>query len=250
VLDELAPALSRYPDLIIANSIAGQRHAIERGYPARKVTVVSNGIDVERFASCLDARRRFRHRWRIGAEDKVIGVVGRLDPIKDHATFLRAAAIVADARSDVRFACVGDGPDDYTVTVRRLAVRLGLRDRAVWIPSQTDMAAVYNGLDVLCSTSRSEGFPNVVAEAMACGVPCIVTDVGDSARVVGSHGAVIGVADVRALADGIHTVLETPARALAQAAIARRAWIASEFSLERLRDTSERALAALVAAAP
>jgi glycosyltransferase involved in cell wall biosynthesis len=249
-LDVLAPALSRLPDLIIANSIAGQRHAVERGYPAHKVTVVSNGIDVERFAPCVDARVRFRHRWRIAAEIKLIGVVGRLDPIKDHATFLQAAAIVVAARPDVRFACVGDGPDDYAIALQRLAASLGLRDRVVWIPSQADMMTVYNGLDVLCSTSRSEGFPNVVAEAMACGVPCIVTDVGDSARVVGPHGAVIGAGDVRALADCLQSVLATPVRAHAQAAIAGRAWIASEFSVDRLRHASERALASLVTQAP
>ncbi|HWF86441.1 MAG TPA: glycosyltransferase [Vicinamibacterales bacterium] len=246
MLDGLAPLLSCVPDLIIANSVAGQRHAVARGYPALKVVVVSNGIDTGRFAPCFDARTRFRHRWRIGAHDKLVGLVGRLDPIKDHATFLRAARMLTAARSDVRFACVGDGPDGYTIKLQRLAANLGLGDRIVWVPNQTDMNEVYNGLDVLCSTSLSEGFPNVVAEAMACGVPCVVTGVGDSARVVGRYGVAIPARDAQALADGIHAVLQTPVREIARIAGARRAWIASQFSLDRLLQASERALGSLL----
>lgn len=150
------------------------------------------------------------------------------------------------ARSDVRFACVGDGPDGYTIKLQRLAANLGLGDRIVWVPNQTDMNEVYNGLDVLCSTSLSEGFPNVVAEAMACGVPCVVTGVGDSARVVGRYGVAIPARDAQALADGIHAVLQTPVREIARIAGARRAWIASQFSLDRLLQASERALGSLL----
>jgi glycosyltransferase involved in cell wall biosynthesis len=246
ILDGLAPLLSRYPDLIIANSVSGQLHAVARGYPANKVVVVFNGIDTDRFSPCFQARARFRHRWGIGHGDKLVGLVGRLDPIKNHATFLRAAAMLAVARRDVRFACVGDGPDDYTQSVQWLAASLGLRDRVVWIPGQADMTAVYNGLDVLCSTSISEGFPNVVAEAMACGVPCVVTDVGDSVRVVGRHGVAVTTGDARALAEGIRVLLATPCGELARRAEARRAWIGSEFSVSRLLRASERALGSLL----
>ena len=245
-LDGIAPLLSRYPDLIVANSLAGHRHAVERGYPAHKVIVVSNGVDTERFGPCFDERMRFRNRWGVSAEEKLAGLVGRLDPIKDHATFLRAAAIVAATRSDVRFACVGDGPEGYTLALRRLAETLGLRDRIVWVPNQMDMREVYNGLDVLCSASLSEGFPNVVAEAMACGVPCVVTDVGDSTRVVGRYGVTVPSRDVRALADGIQAVLDTPKREIVRMAGARRAWIAREFSVDRLVRASERALVSLM----
>lgn len=246
ILDGLAPLLSRYPDLIVANSIAGRQHAVERGYPPEKVVVVSNGIDTARFGPCADARMHFRARWRIAPTDMLVGVVGRLDPIKDHATFLRAAGLLRTARGHVRFACVGDGPDDYVFHMRRLAASLGLRDRVVWVPNQTDMSEVYNGLDVLCSTSLSEGFPNVVAEAMACGVPCVVTDVGDSARVAGRYGIAIPPGDARALADGIRAVLDTPDRERARTASARRSWIASEFSVDRLVRSSERALVSLI----
>jgi len=246
ILDSVAPLLSRFPDLIIANSVAGRQHAVERGYPAGKVVVVFNGIDSERLGPCFDARLRFRTRLGIAPHHALVGLVGRIDPIKDHATFFRAAGMLAAKRPDVRFACVGDGAADYVQRMRRLAEAVGLEGRVVWVPGQTDMNEVYNGLDVLCSTSLSEGFPNVVAEAMACGVPCVVTDVGDSARVVGRHGVAIPTEDPSALAGQIGAVLDRPSRERARIAAAGRAWVAGEFSIDRLARASERAIAALV----
>jgi glycosyltransferase involved in cell wall biosynthesis len=241
LLDVLARLLSICPDLIIANSSAGRRHVVAAGYPARKVVVVHNGIDTDRFTPSADARARFRRQWHVPPEHALVGLVGRIDPVKDHATFLRAARILI-GRSDVRFACIGDGPEPWRHALREQAEALGLEDAVIWIPAQADMTEVYNGLDVLCSSSVSEGFPNVVAEAMACGVPCVVTDVGDSARVVGRHGRVVPAGDAYAIADGIAQLLKTPLADRARMAAANRAWISQEFSVTMLRRGSEAAI--------
>ena len=102
--------LSGIPDLIISNSHAGRDHAIARGFPAERTVVVPNGIDVARFKPDPEAGAKIRRNWGIGQKEKVVGLVGRHDPMKDHGTFLEAAAILAEQRQDIRFACVGGGP--------------------------------------------------------------------------------------------------------------------------------------------
>jgi glycosyltransferase involved in cell wall biosynthesis len=207
--------------------------------------VVSNGIDTERFAPCAASRARFRERWSIRPGEKLVGVVGRLDPIKDHATFIRAARLLAD-RDGVRFACVGDGPEPWRLTLQRLVAEHQLTARFVWVPGDADMTDVYNGLDVLCSSSLSEGFPNVIGEAMSCGVPCVVTDVGDSARLVGRHGHVVPPGDAQRMADRVQVILDTPPAELTRMAAARRAWIARQFPVGDLLRASEQAIFSLL----
>ena len=189
-------ALSRFPDLLIVNSRAGREHAIRRGYPAQKMVVVPNGIDTERFRPDPIARRRLRHEWNVSDAEQLVGLVSRLDPVKDHRTFLLAASVVAKMRADVRFVCVGDGDPEYRRAMHELVEALGLAGRVTWIAAQSDVTAVYNALDISCSSSASEGFPNAVGEAMACGVPCVATDVGDCAWLVGQPRLMIRRAHV------------------------------------------------------
>lgn len=196
--------LSRFADLIIANSYRGRDYAADYGFPEDKIVVIPNGIDTERFHPDLEARRRLRAEWGVAEDEKLVGLVGRLAPMKDHATFLEAAALLARERRDVRYVCVGEGPAGYRQELRALSARLGLKERLLWAGARKDMPAVHNALDVAASSSYDgEGFPNVVGEAMACGVPCVVTDVGDSARVVGETGVVVPPGDPRALAEGL-----------------------------------------------
>ena len=102
--------------------------------------------------------------------------------------FLQAAARIAAEYPNVRFVCVGHGAASYVAQLKELTRTLGIEDRVMWIDARPDVRAVYNALDVFCSASRSEGFPNVIGEAMACGRHCVVTDVGDSKLVVGAMG--------------------------------------------------------------
>ena len=138
----------------------------------------------------------------------MIGLVGRLDPVKGHSTFITAATLLADERKDVRFVCVGEGPQTYRIQLERLSQELGLTECLIWAGARKDMPAVYNALDIVCSPSYSEAFPNIVAEAMACGVPCVVTDVGDTAKIVGDEGIMVSPGDPHMLAKGLKTMLQ------------------------------------------
>jgi glycosyltransferase involved in cell wall biosynthesis len=241
--------LSRFPDLIIVNSQAGKEHHIAHGYCRKHMTVIPNGIDTQRFRPDREAGQRVRVEWGISDSQFLIGLVGRLDPMKDHPTFLSAAALLAKERNDVRFVCVGGGPEPYTQKMHKLAEDLGLGESLIWAGPRDDMPEVYNALDLLLlSSSYGEGFPNVVAEAMACGVPCVVTEVGDSALAVRETGVVVPPKDPQALAEGLKKLIaRSPAEraALGQAARAR---IVSEYSRARLVGRTEEALQKLLEA--
>lgn len=201
--------LARFADLIIVNSHAGKNHRVCCGYPVHKMVVISNGIDIDRFRPDPAAGRRLRTEWGVSEADKLIGVVARLDPMKDHPTFLRAAALLARQRCNVRFVCIGEGASNYREKLQALSKSIGLEERVIWAGARGDMPCVYNALDLLVSASAyGEGFSNVIGEAMACGVACVVTDVGDSAWIVGEVGRVVPPGEPRALCMAILDALQ------------------------------------------
>lgn len=226
--------LSSLPDLVIVNSQAGLNALIAGGFPVSKTRLVSNGIDCRRFRPDPGARQRVREEWGVADGEHLVGLVARFDPLKDPETFLNAAALLAAERKRSRFVCVGDGPAKITGQLRTLAQRLDLSDRMIWAGARNDMPAVYNALDVLCLSSISEGFPNVIGEAMACGVACVVTDVGDSARIVGGTGIVVPPRDPGALAEGWRRMLELSAKDRAELGDRVRSRIQEAFSIEAL----------------
>jgi glycosyltransferase involved in cell wall biosynthesis len=188
----LERALSKLPDAIIVNSEAGRAFFASRGFSPKRLFVIHNGIDTERFSRTLDGRAAVRGELGVEEVELLVGLVARLDPMKDHESFLRAAAAVAADRGDVRFLCAGGGDDARLVRLKRLGADLGLGGKVSWVGDRRDMPAIYSALDVLVLASAfGEGFPNVVGEAMACEVPCVVTDVGDSALIVGESGRVV-----------------------------------------------------------
>ncbi len=238
---------ARLADRIIANSEAGAMHHASLGYPHTRIEVIPNGIDTERFRFNAAGRDRVRNGWKVAGDSVLVGLVGRIDPMKDHATFLQAAALLAVRDERLRFVCVGGGDSGFARDIKVLATRLGLDARLVWAGPRNDMAAVYSALDIAVSSSRGEGFSNVIAEAMACGRPCVVTDVGDSARIVGDSGAVVDASDPPALADAIESMrkrLEAPGEA-ARLQAATRARIEGNYSIDSLLCLSERAFRAL-----
>jgi glycosyltransferase involved in cell wall biosynthesis len=199
---------SRFADVIIVNSEAGREYYTSSGYRADAMHVVPNGIDCLRFQPDAAARVRVRAEWGIGQQERLVGLVARLDPMKDHETFLRAAALVATEHPDVRFVCVGGGPAHLLERYRAMAAELEMDDKLVWAGVQTDMAAIYNAIDIVTlSSAFGEGFPNAVAEAMATEKLCAVTNVGDAALIVGDSGIAVPPRDPRALADAIRQLL-------------------------------------------
>jgi glycosyltransferase involved in cell wall biosynthesis len=188
----LEARLSRRPALIIANSSAGRDDAVARGMPRDRMVVVPNGIDTETVRPDPAAGRVMRRQWGISDSAFVIGMVARLDPMKDHETFLAGAADFSRLHPDARFVCVGGGPQAYRQALDRRARALGLGERVVWAGEIPDAAAVYSAFDIATlSSAFGEGFPNVVGEAMACERPVVATDVGDSAAIVDRYGETV-----------------------------------------------------------
>lgn len=215
--------LARFVDVIICNSQAGRDYYAARGYPTERMHVVPNGIDTDRFQPSQAAPRNVR----------VFGLVGRLSPMKDHATFLRAAAQVPNAR----FIIAGNGDDAYAEKMRLLAEELQVSERVSWLPAQEDMPTLYAQMDCLVNSSAfGEGFSNVIAEAMACGVPCVASDVGDSAWLVGETGRIFPAGDAEALAKLMREF--TPS-----ADTRPRERVVGEFSVQRLVQRTESLLA-------
>jgi len=216
-------------DLTIANSAAGLEHARASGYPHSRLQHVPNGIDTDEFYPDARGAAAFRQLIGIDAGVPLIGLVGRLDPMKDHENFLAAAHRLKQSVPDIRFVCAGGGPDVRRARLSEISAELGLSDRMHWVPNCNDMRGLYSALDVFCLASRyGEGFPNVLGEAMACARPCVATNVGDSALVAGVEAVIVPPGDPEALAAAIRLSLNK------QQVPEARARILSEFSIEKM----------------
>ena len=241
---KLACLLARFTDLIIVNSYAGRNYHITQGFPEEKMIVIPNGIDTERFQPNQNTGVKLREEWQIPKEKILVGLVARFDPMKDHSTFLKAAAQICQERNDIHFVCVGKGAENYTEEMHNFAENMGLAKKVIWAGACANMPAVYNSLNILVSSSAyGEGFSNVIGEAMACGVPCIVTDVGDSAWIIGNTGIVILPKNPQALVDAIKELSQKTNQENGEY-IRRR--IIIQFSITQLVNKSEEAFTKLL----
>ncbi|HEX7556226.1 MAG TPA: glycosyltransferase, partial [Leptolinea sp.] len=230
----LEDKISFWSDLIIINSYTGAKMAAARGIPEKKMMVIPNGIDTEQFHPDTAARIESRQLFKIRPEDKVVGIIGRIDPTKDHATFLKAASIVIYQIPETYFLIVGSGEKQFELKQKALSESLGLSNNVIWISSQKDLLGVYNTLDVCVSSSLGEGFSNVISEAMACEIPCIVTDVGDSAQIVGDSGYVVPSGDEQEMAAAILKMLQLPQEPRRKLGKLAREKIISQFSVQKM----------------
>lgn len=233
-VDRLQRVLSRFADRIVANSHAGRDHHVKRGFPADKMIVIPNGIDTERFRFSAQGRERMRAQWGLSEAHLVIGIVARLDPAKGYETFLQAGALLAKRHPSVRFVCVGDGSARYREKLRTLAEDLGIADSVIWAGSRDDVPDVCSAFDVVCSASYTEGFSNAIGEAMSCERPCVVTDAGDSAWILGEPDRVVPPRDASALAAACERVIAAGTQARTAMGVSGRARIVEHASVEAL----------------
>jgi glycosyltransferase involved in cell wall biosynthesis len=231
--------MARFPDLIIVNSVAALEHHLAKGFPAHKMKLIPNGIDTDYFKPDGEARSEVRAEWRIPERIRLVGTVGRLDPVKDLPVFLKAARLILDQMNDVRFVCVGSGPAAYVEQLNVLVDDLGLGESVTWTGARSDVVGVYNALDLLVSSSRAESFPNSVAEAMSCGLPCVVTDVGDSALLIADRSRVVPAQNPEALAAAIIQALQSDRAELGSQ---NRARIIENFGASHLARLTEQAI--------
>jgi glycosyltransferase involved in cell wall biosynthesis len=189
--------LSRLPDGVVFNSFAGQLSHEELGYRNKNQKVIQNGIDTHVYGTMddLGGAEKWGLKQSLGIPDHgfVITCVARFDPMKDHLTLFKAAARVLEQRSDAHFVFAGRGMTLENPALQSWMRGMQPKENLHLLGERSDIPQIYGISDLACLSSISEGFPNVIAEAMATGVPCVVTDAGDSAMMVRSTGQVVPV---------------------------------------------------------
>ena len=182
---------------------------VKVGYEKDKMLVIPNGFDTDVFHPDPESYIAVRKELGVDSDTMLVGMVGRFDPQKDHRNFFDAAKIIASRNENVCFVLCGDGIDWKNDSLVEM-VDVTIRDRVHLLGRRMDMPRIYAALDVFVLSSAGEAFPNVVGEAMACGLPCVVTDVGDARLIVDGAGIAISPGDSMALARGIQTMLDMP----------------------------------------
>lgn len=196
---------------IVYCSEASRLQHEEIGYPSRKSVYIPNGFDCLRFVPDPESRQRLRAGLGLDDDVVLVGSVARFHPIKNHIGMIQAFSSIASRHPRARLLLVGLGLSDDNEPLMQAIRRGGHEDRIILLGERDDIPQVFSALDLLVLGSRSEGFPNVLGEAMACGVPCVSTHVGDAARIVGDTGIVVPAGDDTALASATERVLSYPA---------------------------------------
>jgi glycosyltransferase involved in cell wall biosynthesis len=243
----LGACFSRYPARILYNSRTSALRHEALGYAAARRAVFPNGFDLARFAPSAEARVSVRSELGIGQEAPLVGLVARFHPQKDHRSFIQAAALFRACAPGSHFLLCGDGITwDNPPLVGWIEVT-GIRDCCHLLGRREDVPRLMAALDIGSIASSAEAFPNVIGEAMACGVPCVVTDVGDLAVIVGETGVVVPPKDPQALADGWRRLLlDMSQEDRMRLGLAARQRIVENYSLEKIVEQYERLYESLV----
>jgi glycosyltransferase involved in cell wall biosynthesis len=198
-------------------------------------TVISNGFDCDIFRPDEHTRCGIREQLGLESTSILVGMVSRLHPMKDHSGFLQAASLVFRLHPESRFLLVGKGLADGEPALTKLIKQLNLTGRVLLLGERTDTPRFTAALDIACSSSAwGEGFSNAIGEAMACGVPCVVTDVGDSAYLVRDTGVTVPPRNPDALAHAIGKLIDAGPAKRKELGMAARRRIESEFSLPKI----------------
>lgn len=226
----LLGVLSKVPRAVVHNSRAGREAHESLGFRPRRWELIPNGFDLHRFRPMPEQRVQVREEHGIPAGAPVVALVARNDPMKAHDVFLRAATLVRSSLPETHFLLAGPGVAENE-TIGALAEPLG--SHVHFAGNVGDVPRLYAGVDVAvnCST-YGEAFSNAVGEAMACGVPCVVTDVGDSADLVADSGRIVPPGNAGSLAGSIVELLTMPSAGRAALGARGRTRIEREFSIE------------------
>ena len=208
------------------------------GYPVAKSQIIPNGFNTDLFQPSSQARQDLRAELNLAANAIVIGSIARYHPMKDHANFLKAAAILLSKIPDVydvHFVLIGTQIDRRNQTLAEIIETLGIESKIHLLGERRDIVRLLPGFDIMTSASAfGEAFPLVIGEAMACGIPCVVTDVGDSAGIVGDTGKIVPPQDAGALANAWQELIELDSAARKALGTTARAKIQQLFSLKAI----------------
>jgi glycosyltransferase involved in cell wall biosynthesis len=226
--------LSRRADRICYVSHTGRRQHEAIGYPAAKGIVIPNGYAVHGLPAAPAGANALHSRLGLPDDALVFGQLARVHPIKGHDLLLWAFAAVVRDRPDARLVLIGAGTDATSGPVAALAAELAITDRVHALGERDDVPALLSGLDCLVNPSRSEAFPNAVAEGMLAHLPCIASAVGDTSELMDGHGMTVTPGNVGELAG---TMLDLAAKPAAERAAMGRAahdHVARHYSLDAM----------------
>lgn len=223
--------LSRCPGVIIYCSHRSRAQHEAFGYAAGSGQIIPNGFCLQKLEPRSENRRAILGKLGIPKSSVVIGHVARFYPVKRHDAFLRAAARLAREYENLHFMMIGRGVTADNPALEALVPGVP-SDHLHMLGECEDVERLMGAMDIFCQSSCSEAFPNVIGEAMACGVPCVVTDVGDSGRIVGDTGVIVPPDDDAALTEGIREVIELGAKKRTALGWAARQRIEQNYSLD------------------
>ncbi|HHT47196.1 MAG TPA: glycosyltransferase, partial [Firmicutes bacterium] len=229
---------NRLPNKIICCSEASKRVHAKLGYDSQKMIVIPNGFELSSFVPDPEAKLSVRKELNIPDDALIIGLAARYDPQKDHQNFIEAASIlkrdyILRAQQEIYFMLCGEGVTWENREIVEPIEKAGLRQQFHLLGRRDDMPRLTAAMDIATSSSSyGEGFPNVVGEAMACEVPCVVTDVGDSAYIVGNTGRVVPVKNPDVLAKAWLELIKMKAAKRRELGAAARKRIINSFDLK------------------
>ncbi|CAM5179499.1 Glycosyltransferase involved in cell wall biosynthesis OS=Castellaniella defragrans OX=75697 GN=HNR28_001806 PE=4 SV=1 [Castellaniella defragrans] len=210
------------------------------GYRDDRMLVIPNGYDLTVWHPDAADRDTWRAQWGLDEDAILLGSVARWNPQKDHANLFAAVGLVVRRHPRLRCVLIGLGMSRDNAEMIELARHYGLLDHLIFLGRRDDVPALMRALDVHVLSSKAEGFPNVVSEAMASGVACAVTDVGDAADIVEHHGWVAPPQDAAALADAIEQAIAAVRDPQwPQRSEAARASVAQRYSLQSMAERYE-----------
>lgn len=207
-LIRLGARLSTAVDTIIYNSEVSARQHESAGYAANNRIVIPNGFDLGAAGSQVEARQAVREEFGLAPNALLVGQVARYHPMKGHLRMLQAAVAVARKVPRARFLLVGHGVTPANPDLSEPIHAMGLSDKILLAGERADVGRLMAAMDVVVSASEwGEGFPNVLGEAMAAGISCVATDVGDSGSVIGDCGRLVAAGSPEDLAREIENLL-------------------------------------------
>lgn len=224
------------PRRIICNAQAARQAHIAAGYKAKHIVVIPNGFDFSCYTDILAKRTLVRQSCRYSDEDLVIGSVSRFHSIKGQNIFVKAASIVVRAHPEVKFLLVGRNCDENNNELVGCLAKYGLLNSFVLLGERNDVPACLSAMDIFCMPSLSEGFPNCLAEAMAVGLPCVATDVGEVSSLTGGTVVIVSSGSEIDLVEGLLKVIILSKEQRLKMGVEAKNRVISEFSIEKARD--------------
>ncbi len=232
--------LSKTPAAIIYNSRAAARQFEAFGFPTDRAIFIPNGFDCGEFRPRMGARAELCQMFGISENATIVGMVARCHPMKDPENLVEAVRRARQAGHDLHLLIIGHGVDKPGTPLAKAISVAFPPDRVTTTGFQHNIAKWLAGLDIFALPSAwGEGFPNVIGEAMACGVPCVATDVGDSGWIIDDTGRTVPPNDPEALAQALAWLDSLGADGRRRLGEKARERVMKEFSLSRIRHEYE-----------